>query len=218
MIMTSWSTSGQYSPVFETSDDIIDLYAIRHVYPITGFTMLLKAYAQSLRTDKPLDIPAFIRTYSKQQYGFDDQQAAAFWKALSITPYEVKQGEVTAPSPITVQQLADSQATAVKTLHGLVPAKNKEEFEHYRLMADIRMLYLNYQKIEKQVNMPSFTKAQLPAVVQELKQLLAESKKIDQRFIELNKNTLYMGELKEENDLRDAKILLLYRRLTKERE
>jgi hypothetical protein len=66
--------------------------------------------------------------------------------------------------------------------------------------------------------MPSFTKAQLPAVVQELKQLLAESKKIDQRFIELNKNTLYREELKEENDLRDAKILLLYRRLTRDRE
>ena len=33
IIMTSWSTSGQYSTVWETSDDIIDLYAIRHVYP-----------------------------------------------------------------------------------------------------------------------------------------------------------------------------------------
>jgi hypothetical protein len=217
MVMTSWSTSGQYSPVFETSDDIIELYAIRHVYPITGFNMLLKAYTQSLRTDKPLDISAFIRSYSKQQYGFDDQQAAAFWKALSTTPYEIKQGEVMAPSPMTVQQLADSQATAVKTLYSLVPVKNTEEFEHYRLMADIRMLYLNYQKIEKQVNMPSFTKAQLPVVVQQLKQLLRDSKKIDQRFIDLNKNTLYMGELKEENNLRDSKIHLLYHRLTKER-
>jgi hypothetical protein len=122
-----------------------------------------------------------------------------------------------APLPMTVQQLADSEATAVKTLHELVPTKNKEEFEHYRLMADIRMLYLNYQKIEKQVNTPSFTKAQLPAVVQQLKQLLVDSKKIDQRFIDLNKNTLYLDELKEENNLRDDKINLLYQRLTKER-
>jgi len=217
MIMTSWSTSGQYSPVFETSDDIIDLYAIRHVYPITGFNMLLKAYTQSLRRDKPLDIPVFISTYSKQQYGFDEEQAAAFWKALTTTPYEIKQGEVIAPIPITVQQLADSQATAVKTLYRLNPLKNKEEFAHYRLMADIRMLYLNYQKIEKQVNMPSFTKAQLPAVIQQLKQLLSDAKKIDQRFIDLNKNTLYMAELKEENNLRDTKINLLYQRLTKEK-
>ena len=128
--MTSWSTSGQYSPVFETSDDIIDLYAIRHVYPITGFNMLLKAYTQSLRTDKPLDIPAFIHSYSKKQFGFNEEQADAFWKALTTTPYEVKQGEVISPKPMTVQQLADSQATAVKTLYDLKPAKNKEEFEN----------------------------------------------------------------------------------------
>lgn len=215
MIMTSWSTSGQYSPVFETSDDIIDLYAIRHVYPITGFNMLLKAYTQSLRTDKPLDIRAFVRSYSKQQYGFNEQQATSFWKAITTTPYEVKQGDVIAPSHMTVKQLADSQTIAIQTLYGLQPTKNKEEFEHYRLMADIRMLYLNYQKIEKQVNIMSFTKVQLPAVVQQLKQLLADSKKIDQRFIDLNKNTLYMGELEEENNLRDSKINLLYNRLTR---
>jgi hypothetical protein len=217
MIMTSWSTSGQYSPVFETSDDIIDLYAIRHVYPVTGFNMLLKAYTQSLRTNKPLDIPGFVRTYSKNQYGFDEEQATAFWKALTTAPYEVKQGEAIAPLPMTVKQLADSQAIAVKTLYRLHPAKNQEEFAHYLLMADIRMLYLNYQKIEKAVNTPSFTKAQLPAIIQQLKQLLIDSKKIDQRFIDLNKNTLYMGELKEENNLRDSKIHLLYDRLTKER-
>jgi len=216
--MTSWSTSGQYSPVFETSDDIIDLYAIRHVYPITGFNMLLKAYSQSLRTDEPLDIPVFITKYSKQQYGFDQQQAASFFKALTTTPYEVKQGEVIAPSTMTIQQLADSQMTAVKILYGLKPTKNIEEFEHYRLMADIRMLYLNYQKVEKEANMPSFSKAQIPIAIQQLKQLLEDSQKIDQRFIDLNKNTLYMGQLKEENDLRDSKIRLLYQRLTRDKE
>jgi len=217
MVMTSWSTSGQYSPVFETSDDIIDLYAIRHVYPITGFNMLLKAYTQSLRTDKPLGIPNFIHAYSKQQFGFTEEQSEAFWKVLTMTPYEVKQGEVVSPAPMTVQQLADSQATAVKILYDLKPVKNEEEFEHYRLMADIRMQYLNYQKIEKQVNMPSFSKRQLPGVVQQLQQLLADSKRLDQRFIDLNKNTLYMSELQQENNLRDSKINLLYERLTKER-
>ena len=215
MIMTSWSTSGQYSPVFETSDDIIDLYAIRHVYPITGFNMLLKAYTQSLRSDESLDISAFVGAYSKQQYGFDLQQSASFWKALTTTPYEVKQGEVMAPSPMTVQQLADSQAVAVKTLYGLKPTKNKEEFEHYRLMADIRMLYLTYQKIEKQVNLSSFRNADIPGVLQKLKQLLADAKKIDERFMQLNKNTLYMGQLEEENNLRDSKINLLYKRLAR---
>ncbi len=215
--MTSWSTSGQYSTVWETSDDITDLYAIRHVYPITGFNMLLSAYTKSIQSQKPLDIPAFIQTYSKQQYGFDDQQSFSFWKALTTCPYEVKQGKVIASSGITVSQLADSQALAVKTLYELQPQKNKEEFEHYRLMADIRMLYLTYQKIEAEVNDPDFSNSKIPSILVQLKKLLSDAKLIDQRFISLNKDTLYVTELQEENNLRNSKIRLLYQQLAKER-
>jgi len=217
IIMTSWSTSGQYSTVWETSDDITDLYAIRHVYPITGFNMLLNAYTKSLQSQNALNIPEFIKAYSKEQYGFNDQQSVSFWKALTTSPYEVKQGEVVASSGITVSQLADSQSLAVKTLYQLQPQKNKEEFEHYRLMADIRMLYLTYQKIEAEVNDSSFNNAKVPSVLAQLKKLLSDAKLIDQRFINLSKNTLYGTELQEENDLRNSKIILLYQRLAKEK-
>lgn len=37
IILTSWSTSGLYSSVLESTRDIVDLYAIRRVYPISGF-------------------------------------------------------------------------------------------------------------------------------------------------------------------------------------
>ncbi|HYK43971.1 MAG TPA: beta-N-acetylhexosaminidase, partial [Parafilimonas sp.] len=109
IIMTSWSTSGQYSTVWETSDDITDLYAIRHVYPITGFNMLLAAYTKSLQTQNPLDIPEFIKTFGKEQYGFKEQESFSFWKALTTCPFEISQGKVLAPLDITVSQLADSQ-------------------------------------------------------------------------------------------------------------
>jgi hexosaminidase len=217
IIMTSWSTSGQYSSVWETSDDITDLYAIRHVYPITGFNILLNAYTKSLQSQQPLDVPAFIQTYSKQQYGFNDQQVAMFRQALITCPYEIQQGKVVAPQDITVAQLADSQAIAVKTLYDLQPQKNKEEFEHYRLMADIRMLYLSYQKIEAEVNDASFSNAKIPSTLAQLKKLLSDAKLIDQRFINSNKNTFYITELQEENDVRNSKIKLLYQRLAKER-
>ena len=217
IIMTSWSTSGQYSTVWESSDDIIDLYAIRHVYPITGFNILLNAYAKSIQLQKALDIGSFVKTFSKEQYGFNEKQSSAFWKALTTCPYEVMQGKVVTSSNINVSQLADSQALAVKTLYELKPLKNNQEFEHYRLMADIRMLYLSYQKIEEEVNAPDFDKPKLPSVLMQLKKLLVDAKQIDQRFISLNKNTLYPEQLKEENNLRNSKILLLYQRLAKER-
>lgn len=215
IIMTSWSTSGQYSPVFETSDDITDLYAIRHVYPVTGFDMLLKAYAESLQTEKPLNIVGFVETYSAHRYGFTKPQSLSFWKAITAAPYEVRQGKVAAASGITVQQLLDSEAVATKTLNQLQPLKNKEEFEHYRLMADIRTLYLRYEKIEGEVNTPDFTNAQVPSVLQQLQQLMNKAKVIDERFIRLNRNTLYNDELMQENRLRNSKIDLLYERLAK---
>jgi len=84
-------------------------------------------------------------------------------------------------------------------------------------MADIRMLYLSYQKIEAEVNDTSFSNSKVPSILVQLKKLLDDAKLIDDRFINLNKNTLYADELKEENDLRNSKIILLYERLAKER-
>ena len=140
--MTSWSTSGAYSSVWETDENPLDLYAIRHVYPISGFNMLLAAYARSITSAGPLDIDAFIASYCKKQYGFNRQQAAALWKAIKTAPYQVMQGEVVAPKPIKIDQLLDSTLQAAKTLYSLKPAKNLSEFEHYRLMTDIRLHYL----------------------------------------------------------------------------
>jgi len=73
----------------------------------------------------------------------------SFRKALTICPFEIKQGNVIAPARITVSQLADSQALALKTLYELQPQKNKEEFEHYRLMVDIRMLIVLIKKLKQ---------------------------------------------------------------------
>ncbi len=84
-------------------------------------------------------------------------------------------------------------------------------------MADIRMLYLTYQKIEAEVNDPDFSNSKIPSILVQLKKLLSDAKLIDQRFISLNKDTLYVTELQEENNLRNSKIRLLYQQLAKER-
>ena len=215
MIMTSWSTSGGYSPVFETEDNILELYAIRHVYPISGFSILLAAYAESLRSDKPLDIDIFIASYCKKQYGFNAEQSAAFWKALKTAPYQIDQGSVISPTPLTVEQVLDSTKQAVQTLNSLQPLQNQEEFEHYRLMEDIRMNYLAYEAIEKKVNSPQFTPDKTSGILDQLKKLMKEGVKINRRFNKLNRSYLYPGELHIENGLRNAKVALLYQRLAR---
>jgi len=215
MVMTSWSTSGGYSAVFETEDNILDLYAIRHVYPISGFNILLAAYAESIKSDKPLDIDAFITAYCKKQYGFNAEQSILFWKALKTAPYQVDQGKVASPKPLTVQQVLDSTKQAARVLHALTPSKNQMEFEHYRLMEDIRVHYLAYEEIEKRANAPDFNPGQIPGVLVQLKNLMAEGDKLDQRFNALNKDYLYPSELSQENELRDSKTRLLYQRLSR---
>jgi len=215
IVMTSWSTSGQYSPVFESENEMTDEYAIRHVYPISGFNILLAAYTQSIQSATPLDIESFIKKYCKEQYGFDEGQSTRFWKALKTTPYEIVGGKVEAPTLLTVKQLLDSTQMAAETLYDLKPSRNKEEFEHYRLMAGIRVHYLEFLEILQRVNSPSFTTNQVPGILHELKNLMMEEEILNLHFDELNKGYLDASELKQENDLRNIRIQLLYDRLSR---
>lgn len=212
MVITSWSTSGLYSPVFETTRDIVDLYAIRRVYPITGFNILIDAYFEALKTKEPLNAVQFVRNYTLKNYGFDEAQSNTFWKALTTAPYEVTQGVVSNKN-VSINLLLDSAKLAAKQFDQLKPLKNQEEFEHYRLMADIRVQYLTYMALEIEVNSVDFKESRIPEMIKQLKQI--DTAKLDKRFIALNKNALYDAEIEQENQLRNAKIKLLIQRLSR---
>ena len=215
IIMTSWSTSGQYSSVFESENEMAEEYAIRHVYPISGFNMLIAAYAESIQSAKPLDIDGFITKYCNKQYGFDAGQSTMFWKALKTTPYEINAGKVISSKPFTVKQLVDSTQLALETLTDLHPTKNKEEFAHYRLMTGIRLQYLEFHEILQRINSPSFTNDDIPGVLLELHNMMMSGTVISMHFDELNKGFLNTAELKQEDDLRDQRVKLLYERLAR---
>jgi hexosaminidase len=215
IVMTSWSTSGSYSPVFESSTDIVNLYAVRRVYPISGFRMLISAYLESIKTAKPLNILSFITNYCKSNYGFTAQQSQVFWQALTKTPFEINQGKLI-KTKLTISQLLDSAKSAAYTLHTLKPLNNIDEFEHYRLMADIRVQYLAYMFIEMAANSPGLTEKEMNAL--RLKLDAINTDELDKQFIELNTGFLYPAELKQENELRGAKIKLLRARLSRSKE
>jgi hypothetical protein len=217
MIMTSWSTSGGYSPVWETDENILDLYAIRHVYPISGFNMLLAAYAESLRSEKPLDIDAFVTKYAMDNYGLNAEQATEFWQALKASPYQVIQGKVISPGSMPIEGLMAIAGHVLNSFNKLDATKNQEEFKHYSLMAAIRAHYLAYEFIEEKVNSPSFDPAEIPTVLDSLKRLMDNQARLDIVFEQLNKDYLYPGELQEESELRNAKARLLYNRLSRQK-
>jgi len=215
MIMTSWSTSGIYSNVMESNNDLVDLYAIRHVYPLTGFNLLLAAYTEGINSQKPLDIHQFITAYCSTTYGLDKAQSAAFWNALKAVPYEVNAGKVVNKPDLSLQGILDSARLSAKIFHKLTPVRNQNEFEQYRLMTNIRVQYLVFQNTEKLVNENGFTASRIPSVLKQLGTLIAATDGLNKRFTTLNKGYYHPSEIAEENQLRKARMQLLYDRLSK---
>lgn len=217
MIMTSWSTSGVYSYVKESGSDIVDLYAVRRVYPLTGFNILLDAYLKAMNEVKPLEVDKFVVDYTNQKYGFNKEQAARFFTALTAVPYQIGQGKVSGKAGMTIKQLLDSVKIADNIFEELKPTKNKEEFEHYRLMSKTRSLYVFYQYIEQQANASDFTASQIQSLLPQLKNIIAQTKKVNNKYLKLNGKEFYNSELALDNDLRIIKMQLLYDRLGRNR-
>lgn len=214
IVITSWSTSGLYSSVWETTRNLGELYAIRRVYPISGFNLLIQAYLKSISDTSRLNIVPFVENYCQTTYGFNKRDAGLFWKALTLTPLEINQGRVSDTS-VSISQLLDSARYAARLFNQLQPVRNKKEFAHYRLMATIREQYLAYEVVESKANAPEVSTAELKVLLADLKRLKTDE--IDNMFISLNKDWMYPTELQQENNLRNAKIKQLYERLSRSR-
>ena len=77
-------------------------------------------------------------------------------------------------------------------------------------MLDIRVQYLAFKEIEMRYQSPEFTRSLAKEYVQQLEPLIAESKNIDKRFIDLNTGFLHNGELLEINHIRNEKLYIMY--------
>lgn len=213
IIMTSWSTSGAYDPIFNAGDELADLYAVRHVYPVSGFNLLMTAYTDAIK-NKNFDPDHFIIEYCHDRYGLDANAAHRFEKALFNAPYKVTKGKVISPSDMTLETLLDSAKTSAQIMHSLKPTKSQKEFEHYRLMADIRVYYLTYENIETHANAAISIK-DYQTYASQLKTLMNKEPQLAQTFSDLNNTTLYPAAIQEENAIRTFRTHLLYQRMTR---
>lgn len=211
MVMTSWSTSGLYSGIQESTTDLLDLQAIRRVYPISGFRMLIAAYFNQLKSSLAFDINRFVHDYAKETYGFNQRQSALFWNALQRAPFEVNQGKVN-QGDLSVANLLDSARQSALDLHSLKAAKNKQEFAHYILMADIRTFYLTCIWVESEMNSTGYNSGEASGLLKVLHGLDAEE--LNRRFEELNGDLLFKDEINVENKLRNERLELLRRKLS----
>jgi len=216
MVLTSWSTSGRYSPVYESRWKILDLVPIRRVYPLSGFRISIAAFTEAMK-NAPFDLMGFLNRYCEDRFGFDAAETGTFWSALTMTPYQADNGSVLYKDTWSISMLHDSTEKAVGMLSSLVPERNHEEFGHFLLMMDIRMNYLAYKELEAMVNAPSFLPEQVPGVLAQLERIIKTGALIDSRFMALNKNDYYLSELGAENYNRNSPAIMLYERLSRQR-
>lgn len=212
MIMTSWSTSGLYGFTWDVGNDVIDMQQIRNNYPLSGFRILIAAYAQALKQQKPLEPKKFVVEYGNKRFGFSKRQAEEFWKALTIEQ-ELITGGKPAKSE-TIDQLQTVAQEAADILNQLKPVRNKKEFEHFRLMIDLRKFYLSFSEVKAFYNSADFTRGDAKQLIPDLEALLEKSQTLSQRFTTLNKGFLSDQELQEQNEIRELPLEILHKRIS----
>jgi hypothetical protein len=208
IFLTSWSTSGVYGYEWDQPGEVVEMYPMRRVYPLAGFRILLAAYIESLKQPEPIVTEEFVRRYAVERFGLSLGDGTKLWQSLNQDATPIQPGK-------DVEALhAKSQKTR-RLLASLVPSRHVSEFEHLRLMADLREFHVRFKKFENEIQSPQFSPAQIPRMCRALERLLNESQVLGERFMTANKGFLYEKALLEETEARSKKLQRLYDRLTR---
>ena len=212
IVMTSWSTSGLYGFTWDVNYEVTDMEQVRNTWPLSGFRILLASYAEALNSLEPIDPHAFVVRYARERFGLTEAEGELLWETLTIPPELIVNGKpATSPSIAVMRETVEEAVAKMQTLK---PQSNTDEFEHFRLMLDIRLHYLKFREAEARFNAPGFSIEDKESVVADLEGLMAETKDLDRRFAKLNRGFLHETEIRQQNEIRNRKLMLLHRRLT----
>ena len=212
-IMTSWSTTGLYGFTWDVGYEVVDMVQIRNTYPMTGFRILIASYANALESKDPIDPMEFVINYSRKRFGLGKQDSEILWDYLSQPVELIQNGKPTKSE--SIEQMQEEFGQVRDILVKINPNRNKDEFAHFILMADLRMHYLDFKLVQSKYNSSEFSVDKIPELVEELEQVFAEAKVLDKRFSDLNKGFLYDSEIEEQNEVRIQPVRVLYDRLVK---
>lgn len=211
IVMTSWSTSGVYGYTLGMNVEVEDMEQIRNLYPMSGFRILIASYAAALQSDEPIDPALFTQKYAIERFRLSAAQGDELYKILSAEQPQLKCGvDAKGNDALKQQQINDDLRTR---LAALKPVTNKTEFEHFRLMFDIRATYLEYKVLEAETQSPDFRREQAPELLKRLSKILAQSKVDEGRYAKLNKGYISSEEIKHQNFVRVRKMEVVRDRL-----
>lgn len=213
IIMTSWSTSGVYSFIWDVGNTITDMVPIRNNYPLSGFRILIASYLQALNQRTAIDPKSWVVKYAQERFGLTVKEGGQLWLALMLRPELIENGKSSQGK--SIERLQEENDTARLLLSQLNPLRNKDEVEHFRLMADLRKYYLDYKKLEAICNQADFTIDKVNAVLNKVERLKEEGVILDKRFESLQKGFLKKTEIEKQNAVRNKPIENLYQRMAR---
>ena len=214
MIETSWSTSGTYGFHYDNGWEIISTQPIRQVYPMSGFQLLIDAYCKAVNSSEAIHAETFIKEYAQQRYGLSEDEAQIFLTYFLLPQELVRHGKDAKGKPI--EQVIQECEELKSHFNKIIPRKQGGEFEHYRLMLDLRINYLQYKEVEFTYESSGYDVSQASGLATQLKKIIGEAGKLDKRFIKLNKDYLKPRQAEEINALRNEKMNELYRTLSRQ--
>lgn len=182
MINTSWSTSGRYGYIYDNGWEVIALQPIRQVYPLSGFDILQRAYADALKKEH-WSAHSFILNYGKAHFGFNTSGQQLLLEYMSMPQEQVVMSKT--DKEAISRMLAQCRSMKEK-LSLLTPKRHVEDFNHLLLMLDIRINYIKFKQIEKFIESDEFDRSKIRFCTDKLKQIKEESEELRRVFNKLN--------------------------------
>ncbi len=206
IINTSWSTSGEYGYHYDGSFSTINnMQPIRSVYPQIGLHMLVEAFCEAVACEEPLDGGVFALKYARRRFGLDEADAAIVRDYYLMPQLLVdRNGRDRSGRPLA-EVLAECRAMKEK-LDALRPKSSAGEFEHLRLMLDLRINYLAFRQVEIAYESPDCDISRAAALLSELKPLVEEADRLDARFVRLCRGYLKEGQAEAINAERSERM------------
>lgn len=204
VVMTSWSTSGVYNYKWGSSGALLDMFPIRNVYPLAGFNILVAAYSKALNVKGSINPKEFVIGYGQKHFGLSYGESQALWNYLNHDQIVIPSDKNSTEENIS--KIRRSFRNVCQPINMMSPKFNQKEFDHFKLMADIRIFYLSARQIEAITESTGFNLTQRGRIRQLLKPLMIKSKELDSRFTGLNKGYLFPSELERLNSLRNEKL------------
>ncbi|MGF1723057.1 family 20 glycosylhydrolase [Vibrio kyushuensis] len=231
MVLTSWSTSGEYGYNWFSDDEVevVELHTIRQVYPHSypndAFRMTTAAFIEALGHEERLQINGFARSYAIERFGLTNSEGSELWRILTADAMtnKVMAGSVSQSGRkgLTEAQsrVAQESLNAIQELQAdlkrIVPKYNKDEFAHYTMQLELREFWLTFRVLEGWVQSEEFRRQDEFEAIQQLQDLLATADDLNHRFHIKFGDVLHKAEIDTFNKYRNQKIEVLLQRLSK---